>query len=147
MNGAGGWNDPCGSFQPVADGFVNSAVTGWIVIQQQNSYQIIIYQIWKRQLNSWMAIQWQFYLQIAIRLFDQLYPNLTNGNSVTVLLPNCHLAFHTQIEMQWNPEMFQKHLFQMAAVKEFYNLHHCRGVDVGEIPWGGVQIHWAVNKV
>ena len=48
-------------------------------------------------------------LQIAIRPFNQLYPNLANGNSVTVLLLNCHLAVQTQTQMQTEPEVFRKH--------------------------------------
>ena len=32
------------------------------------------------------------FLRIVIWPFDQLYPNLMNGNSVTVLSPNCHSA-------------------------------------------------------
>ena len=43
----------------------------------------------------------------AIMPFDQLYPNLMNGNSATVLLPNYHSAVQTQTLTQ--PEVFRKH--------------------------------------
>ena len=37
------------------------------------------------------------------------FPNWLNGNSVTVLSPNCHLAIKTQIQMHTESEVFRKH--------------------------------------
>ena len=47
----------------------------------------------KQSLNCYSAIQEKSVKQLnGIWLFDQLYPNLMNGNSVTVLSPNNHSA-------------------------------------------------------
>ena len=37
------------------------------------------------------------------------FPNLINGNSVTVLLLNRHLAIQTQTQMQTEPEAYRMH--------------------------------------
>ena len=44
----------------------------------------------------------------AICPFGRLYPNLTNGNLVTVLSPNCHAPVQTQTQTE--PEVFRKHV-------------------------------------
>ena len=41
--------------------------------------------------------------------FDRLYPNLTNGNSTTVLSLNYHSAIQTQTQTQTESEVFGKH--------------------------------------
>ena len=90
-----------------ASGSVCIWVWVWMATWQQNSCHIAIEPFRKSQSNSQMVIRWLFFLQIVIQPFDQLYPNLTNGNSVTVLLLNCHLAVQTQTQRQTEPEVFR----------------------------------------
>ena len=73
-----------------------------------------------------MVIQQLFCLQIAIQPFNQLYPNLTNGNSETVLSPKCHLAVQTKTQMQTEPEVFRKHHNSKLLITAFN--YNCCGV-------------------
>ena len=56
-----------------------------------------------------------FFLRTVIWPFDQLYPNLMNGNSVTVLSPNCYSVVQTKTQKE--PDVFRKHLKGMKASK------------------------------
>ena len=70
-------------------------------------------------LNGRMAIWRQNSCRITIQpfreksvkrpnTFDRLYPNLTNGNSATVLSSNYHSSVQTQTQTQMEPEVFRK---------------------------------------
>ena len=43
------------------------------------------------------------------------FPNLTNDNLVTVMLPNFHLVVQTQTQTQTEPDVFQKHTWKFRV--------------------------------
>ena len=62
----------------------------------------------KQLLNYHWAISEKW--SNAILLFVQLYPNLMNGNSMTVLSLNCHSAIQIQTQMQRELRYFENTL-------------------------------------
>ena len=87
---------------------VSLSLNGWMVIWQQNSYQITIWIKSVKQPNG-------------NQLFDWLFPQWPNGNLATVLSRNCHSAIQTQTQTQTKHEAYRMHLM-MYTVTSSTNL-------------------------
>ena len=82
---------------PLASEFESEWPNGNSVTKQWLNYHSAI----SEKLVEWLNAIWPF---------DQLYPNLMNGNLVTVLLLNDHSVVQTQTQIRTELEVCRKHI-------------------------------------